>query len=245
VIFGCHVHAGITDPDMRIDVMNRVRAWLPVVLALSANSPFWAGTDTGYASYRTVVFRQWPTSGMPLRFRRHDDFQQLVDTLAAAGAIEDATHLYWDVRPSVRFPTLEFRIADVCLTVDDAVTLTGLIAALVEEARRDARAGVPSFDPRHELLEAAVWRAARHGLGERLIDVVAGELRPAADVVEGLLARLRPALEGAGSWDRVREGVDRLLRGGTGAERQRAVLRRNGRIADVIGYIADQTVAGT
>ena len=245
LIFGCHVHAGIDDLDLRIDVMNRVRAWLPVLLALSTNSPFWAGSDTGYGSYRTVVFRRWPTTGMPLRFDGNDEYQHLVDTLVEAGAIDDATKLYWDVRPSARFPTLEFRIADVCLTVDDAVTITGLIAGLVETARQDNLAGVEPQDPRHELLEAAVWRAARHGLGGQLIDVTAGQLRPAHEVVTGFVTAIRAALEEAGNWERVSQGVERLLRDGTGAERQRAILRSTGRLADVVEYIAGQTVAGT
>ncbi len=245
LIFGCHVHAGIDDVDERIDVMNRVRAWLPVLLALSANSPFWAGADTGYASYRTVMFRRWPTTGVPMTFGGDAEYRRLVATLVAAGAIEDATKLYWDVRPSVRFPTLEFRVADVCLTVDDAVTLTGLVDALVGTARQDVAARVPMSDARHELLEAAVWRAARWGLGDRLIDVNAGELRPAPDVVESLVASLRGALEDAGNWTRVREGVDRLLIDGTGADRQRAILRRTGDINDVVEFIAAQTVART
>jgi carboxylate-amine ligase len=245
LIFGCHVHVGIDGVDLRIDVMNRVRPWLPVLLALSVNSPFWAGSDTGYGSYRTVVFRRWPTTGMPLCFGGNDEYQQLVDTLVGAGAIDDATKLYWDVRPSARFPTLEFRIADVCLTVDDAVTLTGLIAGLVETARQRALAGAPLQDQRHELLEAAVWRAARHGLQDQLIDVTVGKLRPAPEVVEGFLTAIRPALEDTGNWERVRHGVDRLLGDGTGAERQRAILRRTGQLADVVEFIAQQTIAGT
>ena len=244
LIFGCHVHVGIDDPELRIAVLNRIRPWLPVLVALSASSPFWAGRDTGYASYRTVVFRRWPTTGVPHRFAGFHEYQELVDCLVAAGAIEDATHIYWDVRPSARFPTLELRIADVCLTVDEAVTLAGMTAAMVSSARADALGGGEPPDPRPELLEAAVWRAARHGLEERLIDVEAGELRPAIEVVGDVLQTLRPAMEEAGTWDRVDDGVAQVLREGTGAERQRAAYRRRGRLGDVAHLIAEETAGG-
>jgi carboxylate-amine ligase len=245
LIFGCHVHVGIDDPDLRIRVMNRIRPWLPTVLALSANSPFWGGQDTGYASYRTMVFRRWPTTGMPQRFADHGEYQRVIKTLVDAGALEDATHLYWYVRPSARFPTLEVRIPDVCLTVDEAVTVAGLIAALVAAAQaREAEADGLSMpeDTRYELLEAAVWRAARFGLSERLIDVPDAALRPAEEVVGSLLATVRPVLEEAGAWARVEQGVRHILAQGNGATRQRAVLRGGGAMADVARFIADQTV---
>lgn len=244
LIFGCHVHVGIDDLELRIDVMNRVRVGLPVLLALSANSPFWAGGDTGFASYRTMIFRRLPQTGVPLHFKDHAEYQRLVDCLVAAGSIDDASKLYWDLRPSARFPTLEFRIADVCLTVDEAVTLAGLGAALVVTARNDALARVEPTRPRQELLEAAKWHAARHGLQHGLIDVGAGALRPAEEVVGSLLDALRPALEDLASWDRVQAGVAQILRDGTGADRQRAVFRGTGDIADVIRYIGDQTCSG-
>jgi carboxylate-amine ligase len=245
LIFGCHVHVGIDDPDVRIEVMNRIRPWLPTVLALTGNSPYWGGNDTGYASYRTMIFRRWPTTGMPESFADYDEYERVVETLVTAGAISDATHLYWDVRPSARFPTLEVRIADVCLTVDEAVTVTGLIAAMAATAERHMATREPGGGSRHELLEAAVWRGARHGITEQLIDVTAATIVPAHDVVAGLLRTLRPALEEAGSWDRVSEGVAEILAHGTGATRQRAVYRRTGSLRDVATYIADQTAAGT
>jgi carboxylate-amine ligase len=243
LIFGCHVHVGIEDVDVRIEVMNRIRPWLPTVLALSANSPFWAGRDTGYASYRTMVFRRWPTTGMPERLASNEEYTAVVEALVTAGAIEDATHLYWDLRPSARFPTLEVRIADVCLTVDEAVTLTGLVSAMVATAEADAAAGQPPPVARHEVLEAAVWRAARHGLTEKLIDAAVPDLRPADQLVAGLLSTLRPALESSGTWERTSAGVSQILAQGTGAERQRAVHRATGSSAAVAQFIADQTAS--
>jgi carboxylate-amine ligase len=245
LIFGCHVHVGIDDPETRIRVMNHIRRWLPTLLALSANSPFWAGRDTGYASYRTMVFRRWPTTGMPESFSGNDEYEGVVATLVQAGALEDATHLYWDVRPSARFATLEVRIADVCLTVAEAVTMAGLVAAMAATAARELMSGRPRDDARHELLEAAVWRAARYGLTDQLIDVNAAVPRPANDVVAALLTTLRDALEESGSWDRVGAGVEEIVGRGNGAARQRAVLGRTGHFGDVINYIADQTASGT
>jgi carboxylate-amine ligase len=241
LIFGCHVHVGIEDLELRIAVMNRIRPWLPTLLALSANSPFWGGRDTGYASYRTMVFRRWPTTGIPAFFADNDDYERVVKTLVSAGAIEDATHLYWYVRPSARFPTLEVRIPDVCLTVDEAVTVAALVAAMAATARRDAEAGRELHQARPELLEAAVWRSARYGLKERLIDVASASLLPARDVVLTMMATLRPALEEADAWDRIDDGVRGILGGGTGADRQRAIYRKSNSLADVARYIADQT----
>ncbi|MDQ6614493.1 MAG: carboxylate-amine ligase [Actinomycetota bacterium] len=244
LIFGCHVHIGIDDPELRINIMNRIRPWLPTLLALSANSPFWAGRDTGYASYRTTIFRRWPATGMPQLFSGNEEYEDVVETLVGAGAIEDASHLYWDVRPSMRFPTLEVRIADVCLAVDEAVTLAGLTAAMVATARLEAEAGRPANVTRQELLEAAVWRAARRGLTERLIDLPATTLRPAPDVVTSLMATLRPALEEAKTWDRVEGGVREILAKGSGATRQQAIHRQTGSLVEVAHFIADETGAG-
>lgn len=248
LICGCHVHVGIEDVDLRIRVMNRIRPWLPTILALSANSPFWGGDDTGYASYRTMVFRRWPMTGMPQHFADNNDYEGAVAALVKAGAIEDATHLYWYSRPSARFPTLEVRVADVCLTVEEAVAVAGLIAAAAETARREdagGRGADAAADPtarvRQEVLEAAVWRAARYGMSDRLIDVEAGDLRPAEEVMQGLLTTLRPALEEGGAWELVSGGVQRILTDGTAADRQRAVYRRRGSLTDVARFIADAT----
>jgi carboxylate-amine ligase len=245
MIFGCHVHVGIPDPDDRIEVMNRVRPWLAVLLALSANSPFWEGVDTGYASFRTEVFRRWPTTGTPARFAGWDEYQGAVTVLVEAGAISDATKLYWDVRPSARFPTLEFRIADVCLRVDEAVTLAGLFRGLAGAALDAAAADRPPPDPRPEVLEAAVWRAAREGLDGQLLDPVAGRLVPATELVGHVLDVARPTLSALGDWSQVAGGVERLLREGTGAQRQRRAFRRRNDLADVIRLIEDETAAGT
>ncbi len=222
-ICGCHVHVGIADRDLAIATMNRTRPWLPVLLALTANSPYWQGRDTGYASYRLQVWQRWPTSGMPPQLPSAAEFDRMVARLQSIEAIEDPTFLYWYVRPSGRFPTLEFRASDVCLRVDDAVTLAGLIRALAWTCMRDAVDGLLDSSPPLEELDAAMWRAARYGLGSTLVSPSAPTVRPAADVVAELLAYVAEGLEEHGDGSTVRAGVEEILFRGNGASRQRAV----------------------
>jgi glutamate---cysteine ligase / carboxylate-amine ligase len=237
LVNGCHVHIGVSDRDLAIAVLDRIRPWLPTVVALAANSPFWAGADSGYASYRTEVWSRWPLTGMPAPFASRAEFDDLIASLQAVEALPDATFLYWDVRPSARYDTLEFRAADACLTVDDGVMVAGLWRAIARTAADEARAGVPPPALRNELLQAARWRAARYGVEGGLVDLEECRTAPAGEVVERLLAHVRPALEEAGDWDEVRALVDRALGGGNGAVRQRAALARRGEMADVLALL--------
>ncbi|WCO66594.1 glutamate--cysteine ligase [Iamia majanohamensis] len=242
VVSGCHVHVEVGDPDLAIQVMNRVRVHIPEVLALSTNSPLWEGTDTGYASYRTEVFHRWPTAGLPEPFASRADYDDLVRVMTDAGAIDEPARLYWDVRPSARYPTLEFRVADVPMTVDESVTLAGLCRALVARACAQEEAGAPMPRHRPEVLRSALWRAARYGLDAELLDLEAGRARPAADVVRDLVTALAPHLEEVGDRDVVGDGVEALLRDGTGAARQRAALARRDDPCDVVDLLVGATV---
>jgi carboxylate-amine ligase len=242
VICGCHVHVGIPDADLAVATMNRARPWLSVLLALSANSPFWQGIDTGYASYRLQVWQRWPTSGMPPRLASSAAFHQLVDELQAIDAIEDPTFLYWYLRPSIRYPTLEFRACDVCLAVDDTVAVAGLVRALAWTCGREALAGAPEHSPSAEVMEASMWRAARYGLSERLVSPFAMATRPAPIVVGELLAYVREGLEYHGDWNEVSNLVAATLASGDGASRQRAAYDRHQDPRDVISYALDATL---
>lgn len=237
LVNGCHVHVGITDRDLAIAVLDRVRPWSSTVVALAANSPFWAGADSGYASYRTEVWSRWPLTGMPEPLASRAEFDELIEDLRSVEALPDATFLYWDVRPSARYDTLEFRAADACLTVDEAVMVAGLWRALARTAAGEALAGQPPPALRNELLQAARWRAARYGVEGDLVDLDRRRTVPAGEVVERLLDHVRPALEEAGDWDEVRSLVDRSLAGGNGAVRQRAALARRGEMADVLDLL--------
>ncbi|QYG92284.1 glutamate--cysteine ligase [Iamia sp. SCSIO 61187] len=242
VVSGCHVHVGVPDPGLAIQVMNRVRLDVPVLLALSANSPFWGGIDTRYASYRTEVFHRWPTTGLPEPFASRSDYDELVATMRSIDAIDAPARLYWDLRPSARYPTLELRVADVPMTVEESVTVAGLFRALVVEATAQVEAGQPTPSVRPEILRAALWRSARYGLEGDLLDVRAPASRPARDVLDALVDRLSPHLDALGDVDDVCAGVARVVAEGTGAERQRRAFARRGRLTDVTDAIAAATV---
>ena len=244
MICGQHIHVGIPDTEQRIDVLNRVRPWLGVFTALSANSPFWEGLDTGYASYRTQVFRRWPTNHMPRRFADWADYERVVDTLVASGAVDDPTKLYWDIRPSSRFPTLEFRVGDVCSRVAEAVCVAGLVRGLVARCLADGANGVPTPEPMAEVLEAASWKAARYGLGADLIDPASNRSVAAGTLVRRLVDYVEAPLRAYGDADTVIDGVERLLAGGTGSDRQRAVVADGGDLRAVARWVAEETGAG-
>ena len=215
--------------------------WLAPLLALSANSPFWLGEDTGYASFRTLMWSRWPTSGQPQHFSSLDEYNALLQALIATGSIEDATKIYWDIRLSERFNTIEFRVTDCCLTVDETVMITGLVRAVVQTCYEQARRNDPMQVVRPELLRVSHWRAARHGIGSDLIDVVAQRSFPAAAMMEKMLSAVRPALEAEGNWEEVASLVHETLRCGNGAMRQRAAYQRNERVEDVVAYIVAAT----
>lgn len=237
VICGCHVHVGIHDPDLRIKVLNRIRPWLPVLLAMSANSPYWEGRDSGYASYRSAVWSRWPTAGMPPDLRDHADYLALLQTLRVAGDVPDASYLYWYVRPSSRYPTVEIRICDVCPTAEQ----TTLVAALCRALAWTCATGGASTSPqmhRRDVLDLATWRAARYGLSDTLVSPTDERPRPAAAVVDELRLAVRDGLEAHGDRSFVDDAIARLLADGTGAARQRQALARRGQWPDVIDALA-------
>ena len=220
-ICGCHVHVGVPDLGTAVAVMDRARPYLPLLLAMTGSSPFHDGLDTGYDSFRTQWWSRWPIAGPPERFGSAERFTEVVDGLVSSGVIADTSHLYWDVRPSYHLPTLEFRVGDVCTSVDDAVLHAALIRSLVRVLAARAARDEPFPDPRPELLRAARWRAARHGLGGELFDPVLGALVEARLAVRRLLAELEDDLRAHDEWDEVGELVQALLSRGTSASRQR------------------------
>lgn len=239
---GCHVHVAVEDPEAAVTVLRRSRPWLPVLLALSANSPFLQGGDTSYASYRSEVWSRWPTSGPAPALRSHSEFDVLVERLLATGVLRDRGMLYWHARPSQRYPTVEFRIADVCLAVDDAVLLAGLFRALTRTCLLAEQQGEPNPDLPAEVLRAASWRAARFGVDGELLDPATGVPVPSADAVAALLAHVRPALEESGDAAEVDATAAAVLGRGSGARRQRSAYARRGDIQDVLGVLARETL---
>ena len=231
---GCHVHVGVDSPDEAVAALDRVRVWLPTFLALSANSPYWQGSDSGYASYRAQVMGRWPTAGPPDAFGTAAAYRQRIRDLLATGVIMDEGMVYLDARPSATYPTLEIRVADVCQDPRDTVLLAALSRALVQTAAADWRAGRPAPDVPTALLRAATWQASCYGLGDGLVHPDTGRLRPASEVLTDLVERVRPALEEYGDVGLVAAGLDRLARTGNGADRQRRELERTGSLPDVV-----------
>ena len=245
VIFGCHVHVGLSDREAAIQVMNRARVWLAPILALAANSPFWLGADTGYASFRTELWNRFPMAGPPHLFESRAEHDALVRALVATGSIEDATKIYWDIRLPERVQTVEFRVADVCMTIDEAVMVAGLVRALVQTCYERAQRDEPFPAARPELLRAAHWRAARYGLDADLIDVGPERAVPARELIDLLLAFVRPALEATGDWHEITSIVHETMQRGTGATRQREAYNRAGRWEDVVDLLIVETAKGT
>ena len=237
---GSHVHVGIESDDEGVAVVDRLRAWLPVVLALSANSPFSDGRDTGYASYRSQLWVRWPSSGPTDLFGSAEAYHRLVDSMVASGVLLDDGMIYFDARLSHRYPTVEIRVADVCADLADTMVVAAVCRGLVETAARSAAAppDVPTA-----LLRLASWQASHDGLEGALLDPATMRPAPAADVVGRLVEEIRPALGSFGDLDLVETGVARLLADGTGSTRQRRTFERTGQLVDVVAEAARLTAS--
>ena len=237
---GCHVHIEIADRDEGVAALDRMGPWLPVLLALSANSPFWHGSDSGYASYRSQVWGRWPSAGPTAPFGSAEEYDRVIAGLIATGVVLDEHMVYFDARLSGTYSTLEVRIADVCLRADDAQLIAVLARALVETAIRQAEAGIAPEEHRVDLLRTAAWRAGRSGLSGVLVSPTT--FRPAAawDVVEELVRHVRPVLDEQGDSDIVNHLLRTLRERGTGADAQRRWARQ-GDLASLV----DRAVAAT
>ena len=244
LITGTHVHVGVPDGELAVQVLDRLRPDLPVLLALSGSSPFWEGQDTAYTSFRTLWYSRFPVTGSQEVLRDRETYDRLVIDLVGSGVVRNASHLYWDARISTRFPTIEVRIADSCPHLDDVVLQAGLARSLVRTAAAAAAAGTAFPEPRPEVLRAARWCAARYGLEDRLLDLHAGGRRPAAEVVTGLLDRLRGDLEDAGEWDEVHALAQSALARGTSAAEQRRTYARTGDLAEVVRRVVRSALPG-
>ncbi|MGW1958396.1 carboxylate-amine ligase [Streptomyces sp. NPDC001920] len=239
----CHVHVGVADPHEAIEVSNHLRPWLPTLTALAANSPYWDGRDTGYASWRTTTWGRWPAAGPPPYFHSPAHFQDLVEELILTQSVMDHGGLYWDIRPSHHQPTVEVRVADAALTTEDTILLAAVIRALVATALGAIRIGEPAPQPAPEILRAACWRAARDGLTGQALDPVTRRLVSQTSQVERMLSAVSPALRRNGDLDLVHTHWDRLRIQGGGADRQRAAYRHRSSLHDVVDHVIDATCA--
>lgn len=225
LICGMHVHVGIESQALRIDLMNQLTYFLPHLLALSASSPFWQGSDTGLASYRTTVFGGMPRTGFPPQFGGWDEFERSVRALTDLDVIEDSSKIWWDLRPSSKFPTLETRVCDASPRLDDTITLAALNQATLRMLWRLSRQNQRWRQYDSFLLGENRWRAARYGMAEGMIDFGAGRIIPFADAIEDWLALIAQDADALDSQPQVARTRDIVASGGSAA-RQRAVLAR-------------------
>jgi len=251
LICGQHVHVAIDDDDLRIDLMNQIPYFLPHLLALSTSSPFWHGVDTGLMSYRLTVFDGLPRTGLPDQFDSYGEYQRLIGQLTGAGLISDATMIWWDIRPSARYPTLEMRMTDVCTRLEDSMTVTALyvcIISMLHRLRRDNKRW--RIYPR-SLLDENRWLAQRFGVTGQLVDFGLGRMVDYADLLEELIELVHEDAERLGCVAEV-EHAREITRRGTSAQRQLSVFKNaieNGDSNDqalrhVVDDLISQTVDG-
>jgi glutamate---cysteine ligase / carboxylate-amine ligase len=243
LIFGMHIHIGIDDPDLRIDLMDQARYFLPHLLALSTSSPFWHGVHTGLKSYRSIVFESLPRTGPPPAFRSWNEYERFVDVLVRTHSIEDATRIWWDIRPHPRFPTLEFRVTDVCTTIDEAICLAALTLAIVAKLYQLRRNNQSWRRYGHHLIQENKWRAVRYGVEGKLLDFGRGEEVEFRVLARELLELVGDVADELGISNELGY-VETILREGTSADRQVQVWRDTGDLKKVVDHVVAETRQG-
>ncbi len=243
LIFGMHVHIGIPDPDLRIDVMNQVAYFVPHIFALSTSSPFWVGRDTGLKSYRSVVFEDLPRTGLPEYFDSAEDYQRYVDTLVKTECIEDATKIWWDIRPHPKFPTLEFRMCDCVTKVDEVIAIAALIQAVVAKLILLRKNNQSWRIYRSGLIAENKWRATKNGIDGQLIDFGKEEQVPVRLLMEELLEIVDDVVEQLDIRQEI-EYLRTILKEGTSADRQLQTFHETGDIKAVVDRLAEETIIG-
>jgi len=245
-ICGCHVHVAVPSRAAAIAVSNRLRPWLPLLLALTANSAIYRNSDTGYASWRSVLWARWPSAGPPPHFDSIDEYDAVVKMLTHAGAMLDDGMVYWDVRPSANFPTIEVRVADVPATVAETVLFAMLVRGLVMTALAEEQRGDPMPSLTAHALSAAYWKSARDGLDGESLDLwQSHESAPTRTLLGRMVEHIRPALEAVGDYELINEELERIAEQGNGAMRQRRAWQRRHDVDDVIAEAAAATLEGT
>jgi glutamate---cysteine ligase / carboxylate-amine ligase len=244
LIFGLHVHVGIADKNMAIHIMNTVRYFLPHVYALSTNSPFWEGRNTGFKSFRTKVFDKFPRTGVPDYFVDWDDFKNYVNLLIKTRCIDNAKKIWWDVRVHPFFDTIEFRICDVPMLIDETIAITAIFQALVVKLYKLRLQNMSFITYTRALINENKWRASRYGLDGKLIDFGKQEEFDTRTLILELLDFIDDVVDDLGSRHAVTYAKS-ILEKGTGADRQLAVFQQKGNLESVVDYIMDQTLEGT
>jgi len=244
LIFGTHVHIGIEDREFLIDAMNVARYFLPHVLSLSTSSPFWLGRRTGLKSYRSVVFSTFPRTGIPRSLASWSEFEHTVDVLVRTNSIPNASKIWWDVRPNWNYPTLEFRVCDVCTRVDEAVCIGAIFQAIIAKLWKLRRDNLSFRQYPPVFIEENKWRALRYGLDGKLLDLGQSKELPARDLIREMLEWfLDDVVDELGSRKEV-EYAYTILRDGTSADRQLATFERTGDFKAVVDQLIRETAEG-
>lgn len=243
LVFGMHVHIGIDDPDVRIDIMNQSRYFLPHLLALSTSSPFWHGRQTGLKSYRTIILGNLPRAGLPPHFESCAEYLQFVETLIRTGCIDEPTKIWWDIRPNPKYPTLEFRFPDICTRVDEVICVAALLYGIVAKLIKLRRANIGWRNYRRNLIAENKWRAVRYGIDGKLIDFGRREEVTVHQLVDELLELIDDVSDELGI-RRETEYVRTILAEGTSADRQIATYKRTGDLKAVVDQVIRETKAG-
>ena len=243
LIFGLHVHVGVKNKDMAIHIQNTVRYFLPHVYALSCNSPFWEGRNTGFKSFRTKVFDKFPRTGIPDFFNSWDEFKNYVNLLIKTGCIDNAKKIWWDVRVHPFYDTIEFRICDVPSRVEETIAITAIFQALVVKLYKLRLQNMSYILYTRALLNENKWRACRYGIEGKLIDFGKQREVNTKELIIELLEFVDDVVDDLGSRDAINY-IRKILEEGTGADRQLAVYQQTGSLESVVDYILDETVKG-
>lgn len=251
LICGMHVHVGIEDEELRIDLFNQLAYFLPHLLALSTSSPFWRGRNTGLKSYRMAVFNELPRTGLPETFESYSDYQRTINVLINAGVIEDGTKIWWDLRPSDRFPTLEMRITDICTRLEDAIAIAALFRCLCRMLYRLRRSNMRWRHYSRFLISENRWLAERHGTGANLIDYGRGTLVPYGELMEEMIDLVQEDIAYFGCEAEIAR-IREIVAEGTSADRQIALYEKTvaaGATTDealkrIVDLLIDETAEG-
>ncbi len=244
LIFGTHVHIGIEDREFLIDAMNVARYFAPHVLCLSTSSPFWTGRNTGLKSYRSIIFRHFPRSGIPPQFTDWAEYEGMLDTMVHTNCIPDGSKIWYDVRPNHRYPTLEFRICDVCTKVDEAVCIAAIFQAIIAKLWKLRRDNMTFRVYPTELIEENKWRAVRYGLDGKLLDLGKQKEVPVRELIHEMIDWfLRDVIDELGTRKEI-EYAYKILEGGSSADRQLKTFNNTGTTRTVVDQLVRETQEG-
>jgi len=243
LIFGMHVHVGIPDPDLRIDIMKQMTYFAPHIMTLSTSSPFWHGRNTGLKSYRSVIFEDLPRTGLPEYFDSAQEYDRYVQIMLNTGCIEEATKIWWDIRPHSKFPTLEFRMCDCTTKIDEVIAIAALIQSVVAKLIRLRKSNQTWRIYRRGLIAENKWRAVKDGVDGKLIDLGKQQEVPLRFLMEELLEIIDDVVDELGTRAEI-EYIRTILREGSSADRQVRQYHESGNLESVVDMLADETIAG-